>query len=694
MTRSIARSGALLSLALSAAGAAQEAPPDLDETRAAWQYRREVVAETSPFAALSLPPELLVHAQPDVRDLRLLRSDGTEVPYVVDRLAETDVPTQWKGTLVDTRQERRVETQWTADLGQARTFDALEVEIASLDFAKRLRVEASDDVRSWRLLRDDAGVFDRMWDTRIHHTRVELPQTAVARYLRLTADDRRSAPIAVTGLMVSTTRHRAEQTWTRAAAVTLARSEGGVSRYRLEVPAGLPFAAVTLAADDPAFARRVALRELRSINGRLEERNLADGRIYHLALPERGVVCESLRIDVGPRAGGELLIDVYDGDSPRLRGLRASVSATALRLLFPSTSPRLTLYYGNARTHAPLYDIAALADALRANVPADGRNSGATLSEETANPRFRATPLLPYAPTRGAALDVWRWKVVRPLTLSEGDDLYTLTLAAADLPLVRPDLADVRLADAEGRQVPFILELNAATERVPLAIDRSPGAGSTSGRRPSLSRYRLSVADGGRSRALMLPLQTLELGIAEPFFRRHVLLTAPASAGARERHPRMVFSGDLARDPESRGPITLDLQGARLESVTLEIDEGDNAPLTLTTAQATVSVPRLAFKATSGPYRLLLGNSGADSPRYDLAALRQQVLCYSARVVRPAAAAPNPGYRRGAAELFRDAPPTVFLWAVLIAAVLALLLLTARVLRHGSSQPPDGTPST
>jgi hypothetical protein len=86
---------------------------------------------------------------------------------------------------------------------------------------------------------------------------------------------------------------------------------------------------------------------------------------------------------------------------------------------------------------------------------------------------------------------------------------------------------------------------------------------------------------------------------------------------------------------------------------------------------------------------LLLGNRDAEPPSYDLAALRREVLCYSARPISAGPAEANPAFRRGVADYLRVAPPTALLWAVLIAAVAALLYLTVRILRHASPAGDD-----
>jgi hypothetical protein len=170
-------------------------------------------------------------------------------------------------------------------------------------------------------------------------------------------------------------------------------------------------------------------------------------------------------------------------------------------------------------------------------------------------------------------------------------------------------------------------------------------------------------------------------------------LWAPPGPGGR--HERTLFAGRLARTVDSRAapassvrPIVLALDGSRLSELTLEVDEGDNAPLSLQAVHAVVRVPRVTFKAAPGEYRLLLGNREAAPPQYDLATLRQEVLSYSAVDAQAAAREANPLYRRFGGDYFTDAPPTLLLWGTLLAAVIALLFLTTRVLRQPPASPP------
>lgn len=211
--------------------------------------------------------------------------------------------------------------------------------------------------------------------------------------------------------------------------------------------------------------------------------------------------------------------------------------------------------------------------------------------------------------------------------------------------------------------------------------------------RGAVSRHDLGLPESFAAGA-RLPVLSLELQVSDRFFTRPARLLDRLADQAHG--PSLIATATLARSGREEGPsrpLELGLGGRRVSTLRLEIEEGDNAPLNLEVVRALVPVPRLAFKAGPGRYRLLLGNESAAAPRYDSAALRQEFLTYAAL---PLAAGPldkNPGHRRRLSEHFSGASPTLLLWGTLGLAVVALLLLTARIVGQGEGQDrPPGPP--
>ena len=654
---------------------------DVDAQRAGWHYRRAVTVSAGPsarsgFGAVPVPPEVGAQSQPEFQDLRLLEAGGREVPYVIDRPVDRAVTYRWSGQLVDTRSETKSHSQWVVDLGEARTFDGVALDIPRSDFAKRIRVEVSGDAREWSVAQEDAGVFDRPWTTRIHHTTIALARPQSARYLRLTADDRRTPRVDLRGVEVTGSRRLVGAEWHRPVALRSMASRPGVSRYRLDLPPRFPFETLELAADDPVFSRRVVVVEVREADGRREEAPLGDAVLYRLKTDDNAFAGEMLTLPVQRfQRGRELILEVHDGDSPPLRGLRGTVTGVATRLLFPLTPGTLTLYYGNDVTRAALYDL----DSLRERLAIGTTFAVGGLGPEEVNPRFARTPPLPFAAPRGGPVDVSRWSRLRRFTIEGREDLYALTLAPGDVAQLDARYADLRIVDDADRQLPYVLEPTASEARPSLKVERQQGP--RGGR--ATSRYRLTVPGGEPEMVLALPLSALELTIQEEFFSRPFRVLAPPSSGSDRE--RTLVSGTVARGvvqgaaPE--GPIVLELPRAVERELFLEIEDGDNAPLTVRSTRAVLRVPRATFKAAPGRYRVLVGNRDAEPPQYDIARLRDEILSYSAVPLEPGPSEANPAFRRQAVDLVRGVPRSVVLWVVLAGAVVVLLVLTVRLLR-------------
>ncbi|MFN2428179.1 MAG: hypothetical protein ABR587_17225, partial [Candidatus Binatia bacterium] len=95
----------------------------------------------------------------------------------------------------------------------------------------------------------------------------------------------------------------------------------------------------------------------------------------------------------------------------------------------------------------------------------------ARVGEIVANPAFEERPLLGFAMRPGAALDARVFAYRRPVSLPPSrTGLARIRLEVEDLAAAAPDLADLRIVDAEGQQWPYLLERDAVVAAVPLEI--------------------------------------------------------------------------------------------------------------------------------------------------------------------------------------------------------------------------------
>lgn len=662
-----------------------QTPASSDDARAAWQFRREVTLPADrdgAFVAIPLPPDVAARSAPGLRDLRLVDGSGREAPFVVlfdeGRVAELRVT----GSLVDARQQRRDGSVWTVDFGAVIAFDRLVLNIPATDFTKRMQVELSTDGTAWQPVAQDHWVFHRLWARQpVNGGTLETPG-ATARYARLTADDTRSRPIDLQGVTAVSNSALMGSRWSQDAALEPLPPVNGHSRYRVAVPAGYPVQRVTIDADDAAFARMVNVLEQRDDR----ERDLGGRIAYRFRLPESTADVEARDIDITSPVGGSLVVDIADGDTPPLVNPRVRLSGPQTRLITATSAAALTLYYGNTVTRPAAYDL----ERLRPSLATVASFPEAALSAEAINPRYRAPAPLAFVAPRGAVVDSSAWTHTRGFSITGAEDLYSVTVAAADLAHVRAGLADLRVVDGENRQVPYIVDEDAAVSRVPLTATpvRSPR------NVPRTSAWTLALPAGITD---AVPFSTLELEVAEGFFTRDVSVLVPDPRGPAGYRVAATTTLRSSRREQTATPVVvaIPLGGLAAASLTLEMADGDNAPLTIRAVTGLAVAPRVTFKAGPGQYRLLFGNADVPAPSYDLGVLRDEVLAYAAVPVSEGAIQPsvaNPEHTRALTDMMRAAPPTAVLWSALGVAVVVLLALTRRILGGSSSVPPPPAP--
>jgi hypothetical protein len=120
------------------------------------------------------------------------------------------------------------------------------------------------------------------------------------------------------------------------------------------------------------------------------------------------------------------------------------------------------------------------------------------------------------------------------------------------------------------------------------------------------------------------------------------------------------------------------------------VDEGDNSALPITRPTLLLPTVRLRFhrERADEPLSLLYGHPRLEAPTYDLALLAPELVGAPAVEVAPG------GESAGAAAAAGRIPQLVF-WAVLGAAVLAMIVLIGRLLKNGSAAAATpGTPAS
>jgi hypothetical protein len=651
------------------------------------------VTPGAPLSRLVLPPEILAAVRPDLSDLRLFDAQGREVPFVVDAgtaAVPHVVPRVEAAKVLDARREETRREDGPPILRES--YDVAAPESASPEgwelvlatsqprFVRRVTVTARDAAGETRTLLDGDSVF------RLPNA----PRDKTALPLAVRPGDR--VTVVLEGEDGTYLEPRLEWRTTTAVADTeravvplaslSSESSGGETTVELARPPGLLPDRLRLETSTGTFDRAVEARDVG--NGR-DAVQVGAGRVFRLGT---AVPVEERELALSRPQGNRLRLVIADGDSPPLADLRvdAVVRQPALVFALRATSadvPAGTLRYGGGRAYPPRYDITSL---VAGGGPLHGAREQAAerLRDRDASPparlgtprpnaEFDGAPALAFAMRPGAAIDTRVFERRRPFRVTPSPEgLSRLQLGPEDVTGLRPDLGDLRVVDAEGRQWPYLLDHDAAPTTVPVRIG-PPVV------RDGLVRYALDLP------ATRLRIGHVALATDQPFFDRPFTLR-----GWVEGKPLALVSGRLARVPARPRPLAIDFRPVRVDRLELVVTASDDPPLEFRSATARTIVPALFLAAPEGEYYLVGSAPDVGPPRYELERARRVVLSVTAAAAEPGTAGVNPDYSAGArlasGATARRVVPQVVLWVVLLGAAAALTAVTLRAARR--EEPP------
>jgi hypothetical protein len=279
----------------------------------------------------------------------------------------------------------------------------------------------------------------------------------------------------------------------------------------------------------------------------------------------------------------------------------------------------------------------------------------------------RAEDPLPQQPA--AEIDPAPFASSLPITVPPAPaGVARLSLSPEVLAAARADLADLRVVDAASRQWPYVLRPEVG--RAELAL-----------------RVELQRGERGRSRYLLaLPVapaavDVVTIAVDRAFFDRPFrLLGDPPGPDV---DPRTLATGRLSRKAGAE-PIAVAFPRARVRSLTLVVDDGDEAPLPISSARAGLPLAELRLLAPPGAYTVLVGDPTAEPPRYEIARLRDRILAAEAPPCTAGALLPNARHAPHGTSLGprRENVEQLALWGVLGLAVVALAGLALRMSRQ------------
>jgi hypothetical protein len=253
------------------------------------------------------------------------------------------------------------------------------------------------------------------------------------------------------------------------------------------------------------------------------------------------------------------------------------------------------------------------------------------------------------------------------------EGLARLNLSIEDLAQAQPDLSDMRIIDGSSRQWAYLLERDAGYELRTLEVK---GRQSENG----FSEYELALP------VTPANFDQIEIDTEVAFFDREYELTA-----RRDGNEFSLARGRISRRAGDPRPVRIGVEGQRVDSLTLSIQDGDDAPLELSRVEARFPTSEIYVAAPAGEYSLLVGNPEDRAPAYELQQVRATVLAARSNDAQRGALEPNPQFSASARLVTGGGPQQVLLWVALIVVVGALSVLTLRMVRQ---QPVEGSASS
>jgi hypothetical protein len=281
----------------------------------------------------------------------------------------------------------------------------------------------------------------------------------------------------------------------------------------------------------------------------------------------------------------------------------------------------------------------------------------------------------------GPEIDLSAFRYARALPAGE-PGLVALPLDAAVLahsagPAQR--FRDVRIADRSARQVPYLIERLPDPLVVslpnPVRVSATSGGRVTPPNPREATGYRLALPLSG------LPPSTLVLRTSAATFERTVSASVDVVPPDRRSQPRfeVLSRCDWSHSTPGADPPPCALQIPTLSATTviITVDDGDNAPLPITTAELQLPAYRLRYvRPVGGVLTLYYGHPDLAEPRYDATLLSVTLIEGDPEVIAP-------GDERRLAAALADSPmamPPWLFYSILGLSVVIILALIVRLL--------------
>ncbi|MEE4608087.1 MAG: DUF3999 family protein, partial [Desulfobacteraceae bacterium] len=221
-----------------------------------WAHRQTFQIETAGLVKISLPANTLDQARADLADVRLTASQGAEIACLIER-PRPAVESQRAARSFQVTLGTET-TILTLETGTDDPLTGVTLQTPAATFIKAVQVHGSDDLSRWQLLGAGLPLF-RQGQGREELLHLPLPRGSWP-FLRITIDDRASAPVPFTGAQLHATPVLSIPTEPVPVKLVAREETLGESTLTLDLGAArLPLAELVVDSPEPFFRRSVRL---------------------------------------------------------------------------------------------------------------------------------------------------------------------------------------------------------------------------------------------------------------------------------------------------------------------------------------------------------------------------------------------------------------------------------------------------
>lgn len=644
----------LLAMGMNAGAVAAGLPSD-------WKFERTFDVSKAGLTKINLPVTTLGSARPALEDLRLYDDAGDEIPYFIESpAAAVPIVRAPKSFHVSINENNTVITMET-DL--AGPIEVVQLKTPASDFIKAVRVESSENGKSYGTLAQGQPVF--VQNNGATNLRIGFAPTT-AKWLRLTVDDARSQPVPWTGAVLFSAVKESVPVETLPAAISERNENAGETRLALDLgAANLDVVDVRIETSEPLFMRKVKFAAPQVSEDAVHEQVIGEGTIYRVAVSGQSAsenLSVPLRKSIHSR---DLILYIENRDSPQLPVTSVSITRRPVYLVFYHRGQgTFHLLTGNPNCSAPHYDFEALHLDL-STVP-----TAAITAPPVENPDYRRPEVLPGIEPAGAPLDISQWQFREAIQIS-GEGAQQIELNPDILAHADSSFADLRVMDGSN-QVPYLIEHTSISRAISPSVTATNDAKNT-----GTSRWQIRLPQS------RLPITRVTCISQTPLFDRELRLYEDVDAGTEsgEQVRRDLGQAHWTQTPDGRNKefsLTLD-EAPRTDTLLLETENGDNPAIVLDHFRCFYPATRILFKARADDELFLYyGNPNALPPQYDLNLVADQLLATDKKT---ASLASEEKLRKASwTETEVSGKGGVLFWGILALVVVVLLSIISRLL--------------